>query len=105
MNFTTILLVAVSLGVAWLFLYGLKRILDAEVYNTLTARIVALICKAEIEITGFQKGEKRLKEVVANVEAFATEKEKKLLKKLRLPSLVTTIFKSVVLPIFAHKVR
>jgi hypothetical protein len=99
MSFYTILLLAVLLGVIMLFLFGLKRILDAETYKSITNRIVAFIVKAEIDIQGISKGKERLDEVVQNITETATEKERKLLQKIDAKKLVSNVFSSVVVPI------
>ena len=103
MDFNTLILIIVTLGVIWLFLYGLKRILDAETYKTLTNRIVAYIVKAEADIQGVKKGTERLYDVMDNVILTANKREKKLLKTLNLPTLVTSIFTGIVTPILFKK--
>ena len=106
MSFTVILLVAALLGTIWLFLYGLKKVLDAEAYQALTNKIVALICKAEIDITGFKKGEKRLEKVCELASQILSASEQQLVnKKGGLKKVVNGIFKvvKVVLPFVAAK--
>jgi hypothetical protein len=100
MDFNTIIFTALFLGILLAFLYGLKRILDAETFKTLTNKIVAYIIKAEQEIQGYKKGTERLNEVVENVIANATTRERKLLNKINVKGLVTNIFTYVVSPIF-----
>jgi len=99
MDFHNIMLIATVLGTIWLFLYGLKWILDAETYKTITNKIVAYIIKAEQDIQGYKQGAERLNEVVKCITTTATPVEKKFLKRINLPSLVTSIFTGIVTPI------
>jgi len=104
MDLSTILLIALLLGTIWLFLFGLKKVLDAETYKTLTNKIVAYIVKAENDIYGYKKGNERLNEVVENITKSATKSERKLLQKTNVQALVSNVFSSVVMPIVFKKV-
>jgi hypothetical protein len=103
MEFNTILLLTALLGVIWLFLFGLKRILDAETYKSITNKIVAYIVKAEIDIQGISKGNERLNEVVHNLIATSDERERKLLRRINVQKLVTNVFNGVVVPILFRR--
>jgi len=105
MDFNTFILIAGTLGVIWLFLFGLKKILDAETYKTLTNRIVAYIVKAEVDIQGLKKGTERLYDVMDNINLTASPKEKKLLKRVDLPNLITNLLTGIVTPILFKKVK
>ena len=105
MEMNTIILLAIFLGIVWLFFYGMKKLLDAETYKTLTNKIVAYIIKAEADISGFNKGKERLNDVVCNITKTATRTEQKLLKKIDTPSLVTSIFTGIVAPILFKKMK
>ena len=104
MDLSTILLIALLLGTIWLFLFGLKKVLDAETYKTLTNKIVAYIVKAENDIYGYKKGNERLNEVVENITKSANKAERKLLQKTNIQALVSNVFSSVVMPIVFKKV-
>ena len=104
MEFNTILILALLAGITIAFLYGLKRLLDAEAYNNLTNKIVMYIAKAETDIKGEKRGNERLNEVVKNITNTATERERKLLKKINTKALVNTIFTKVVAPAIIGKV-
>ena len=104
MDLTTILLIALLFGTIWLFLFGLKKVLDAETYKTLTNKIVAYIVKAENDIYGYKKGNERLNEVVENITKSANKAERKLLQKTNIQALVSNVFSSVVMPIVFKKV-
>ena len=105
MDFNTFILIAGTLGVIWLFLFGLKKILDASDYKTLTNRIVAYIVKAEVDIQGLKKGTERLYDVMDNINLTASPKEKKLLKRVDLPNLITNLLTGIVTPILFKKVK
>ena len=103
MELSTILLIALLLGTVWLFLYGLKRLLDAETFYTLTNKMVAYIVKAEKDIIGYKKGNERLNEVVDNITKSANKAERKLLSKLNVQSVINTLFTTIVAPIILKK--
>jgi len=103
MEIGTVFIIALFFGTIILFLFGLKKVLDAEAYQSLTNKIVAYIVKAEIDIQGEKRGIERLHEVVHNVVTTASKSEKKLLKKLHLHHVVITIFDNIVVPILFRK--
>jgi len=103
MEIGTVFIIALLFGTIWLFLFGLKKVLDADAYQSLTNKIVAYIVKAEIDIQGEKRGNERLNEVVYNITSTATKTEKKLLKKLHIYDVVINTFDKVVVPILFRK--
>jgi len=103
MEISSLVIIGLVLGLIWLFLYGCKQILDAEAYRILTNKIVACIAKAEVEITGFKQGENRLEAVSQQISNLATPRERAILQKINLRSLIQGLFTSVFIPLFWRK--
>ena len=104
MEYNGLMMMGILFIMICLFLYVLKRLLDAEAYRELTNKIVAYICKAEQEIVGVKKGEERLEAVVRSIGATASGREKRILQKLNAVSLVRGLFRGVVFPAILKRI-